>query len=103
MVSDEEAVEFKDVTGLTLKEGMKVAWGVGGRYNYGLSLGQVERIFDEEKETYRFNADTRQHEKVKITVRQMTLKSLDAGRKGRTVGAGFPVVIIADQDYAGTK
>lgn len=108
---DEQAAQnrpapFFDATGVRLEVGLKVAWGAGGKYSFGLVLGYVESLTDEmvPHKTYDYTARTYKEEARRY--RAVTVKALLSGRKGRTIGEQdgvFDLVVITNQDYAGNK
>ena len=98
-------VEFKDVTGVTLSEGLKVAWCIGGRYNSGFGIGVITKLEVQDKERKVYNYETKAYDTESYKQPVATMQSLMKGRNNRIVfpsaGGAFEVICIADQEYVG--
>lgn len=97
-----------DATGLELSVGRKVAWGVGGRYNYGLAMGVITNLIDNMAERDQYDYATQTTKKVPVRVRIVEVRTIMAGRQGRQFHpqapeGRFPVVSIMDQSYEGNR
>lgn len=97
----------KDATGLDLQVGVKVAWGVGGRYNYGLALGEIEAIEQVDYEAKRYDYTNRQYVNEPAVKVEVKVKSLQASRKGRVFvkhnEGSLELVAITNQDFVGNR
>lgn len=98
-------MQVKDITGIPLEPGHKVTWGVGGRHNYGIVLGEVLKIEEETYEHKDYDYTNRVYLPATQHVRYWVhVKTLDSGRKGgrRLVRDGVAdVVCIMDQSWLG--
>ncbi|TPJ33687.1 hypothetical protein [Mesorhizobium sp. B2-8-3] len=98
----------KDCTGLELQVGIKVAWGVGGRYNYGLALGEVESIEQVDYEAKHYDYAERKYITAPAIKFEVKVKSLQSGRKGRVFTKhreedALELVAITNQWFEGNR
>jgi hypothetical protein len=100
-------MHITDAIGVKLDVGTNIAWGVGGRYNYGLALGKITSVEEEPGVRREFNRETRSYVDLPVTNVIVKSASLVSGRKGRNFttvdGGSIDAIAIADQDFVGDK